>query len=72
MPPLEVEGYDYWIAALEIRYRKRLIELKWSDRDGFIKAILPITRSSNMIIGIFNRETGIGKIFDRRDKIRDE
>lgn len=72
MAPLEIEGYDFWIAGVETRYKNCLIELTWSEREGFIKAILPITRSSNMIVGIFDRSKGTGKVFDRREKIRDE
>lgn len=70
MAPLEVEGYDFWIAGVETRYSNCLIELTWSERGGFVKALLNTTRSSNMIVGIFDRSKNTGKVFDRRDKIR--
>lgn len=72
MAPLEIEGYDFWIAGVETRYNKCLLELRWSERGAYIKAILTTTRSSNMIVGIFDRSKGVGKIFDRREKIRNE
>lgn len=67
--PIIVKGYSNWIAQLSINYKPHTILLRTSN-ENYTNALLNSISTKTMLIGIFDKDKDIGKVFDRRKSIR--
>lgn len=71
-PQILINGYGKWIEELCIRYSVGTILFRESEGSDYINALLESTLTKNMLVGIYDKIKGVGKVFDRRVGIRRE
>jgi len=69
MEPIELHGWEAFISELGRRYMSIPLTFTFTERNN-INFLLQTARTSTMIVGVFDKTTKIGKIFDRRNGVR--
>ena len=67
--PIRVSGYGKWVDRLCVHYKEETILFRDSSLI-YLNALLNVTPTKTILIGVFNKETQTGKIFDRRREVR--
>lgn len=69
----KVEGHSEWIEALATRYKNITIDFGNRGDSLYINAIIHCggRQNKNIIVGVYNKENNVGKIFDRREVVRE-
>lgn len=69
--PVILNGYGKWIEELCIRYKLETILFRKTS-NNYENALIQASSTKNVLAGVYNWNTDIGKIFDRRNTIRKE
>jgi hypothetical protein len=66
----ETDSHSDWIELIAFKYRNQKIVFRQTASANYINALL-MTPRSNMIVGVFDINKEIGRVFDRRKQDRE-
>jgi len=68
--PIIINGNEKWLDKLCELYQGQTIIFRDATDKTYTNALIDLSRSRSMIIGVYNNTTDIGKIFERRKNKR--
>jgi hypothetical protein len=66
----KTKGWEEFNSIIAKKYKNQNIHYR-STSGNYTYAMLFANHSKNLLVGVFNFNTGMGKVFDRRKKERD-